>query len=107
MLKGMISFIAATLLGALFSALGFYPVCPGSNLYQLGSPVFQRVEIRTSRAFYPGGLLILKSIGNSDRNVQVRSLLVNGIPYMKTTLSHDTLVNGGTIVFRMDAQPKK
>lgn len=91
----------------LFSALGFYPVCPGSNHYQIGSPIFKQVEISTNKAFYPGGLLTLKTVNNSDRNVYVRSVLVNGVPYSKTFLTHEKLVYGQSIVFNMDSQPKK
>lgn len=90
-----------------FSAMGFYPVCPGSNRYQIGSPVFKQVTVHLNKMIYPGGLLNLKTIGNSDRNLYVQSVLVEGIPYKEKTLRHDTLVFGKTVVFRMGSQPAK
>jgi predicted alpha-1,2-mannosidase len=89
----------------LFSALGFYPVCPGSNEYQIGSPVFKQVTVHLNQAYYPGALLTLKTINNSDKNIYVQSLLVNGLPYKKNFLSHETLVFGKTVVFRMENRP--
>ncbi len=88
----------------LFSALGFYPVCPGSGTYQIGSPLFQQVDIYLDKMVYPSGLLTLKSINNSADNLYVQSLLVDGIEYKKKFFDHDTLVYGKTIVFRMDNQ---
>jgi predicted alpha-1,2-mannosidase len=86
----------------LFSALGFYPVCPGSNSYQLGSPLFQEVDVYLDKMIYPSGLLTLKSINNSADNFYVQSLLVDGMEYKKKFFDHDTLVYGKNIVFRMD-----
>ena len=91
----------------LFSALGFYPVCPGSNQYQVGSPLFQQVDVHLDKKFYPGGLLTLKTIGDSDKNVYVQSIQVDGLDYKKTFFDHDTLVYGKAIVLRMGNEPKK
>jgi predicted alpha-1,2-mannosidase len=91
----------------LFSALGFYPVCPGSDLYQIGSPLFKEVTIKTNKEIYPGGQLILKTVNDSDRNVYVQSLLIDGLDYKKAFLDHDTLVYGKTLVFRMGSQPDR
>jgi len=89
----------------LWSALGFYPVCPASNSYAIGSPIFKLVQIHTNKSFYPGGVLTLKSINNSDRNCYIRSILVNGEDYKSSRLKHETLVSGDTIVFKMDSEP--
>ncbi len=89
----------------LFSALGFYPVCPGSNTYQAGSPLFQQVTVHLNKMIYPGGLLILKTINNSGRNLYVKSIQVNGIDQKSLSFKHDTLVYGKNIVFKMDSQP--
>ncbi len=85
----------------LFSALGFYPVCPGSNTYQMGSPLFPQVDIYLDKMVYPSGLLTLKCIDNSTDNLYVQSILVDGMDYKKKFFDHDTLVYGKTIVFRM------
>jgi putative alpha-1,2-mannosidase len=85
--------------------LGFYPVCPGSNRYEIGSPLFKLVQIEVNKSFYPGGMLTLKTINNSDCNSYIRSILMNGEEYKSDHLEHDALVNGKTIVFNMDSEP--
>ncbi len=89
-----------------FSALGFYPVCPGGNTYQLGSPIFQEVDAHLNKAIYPGGLLTIKTVGGSAKNIYVQSVQLNGLDYKKKTLTHDTLVYGSTIVFNMGDEPR-
>jgi predicted alpha-1,2-mannosidase len=91
----------------LFSAIGFYPVCPGSNTYQMGSPLFQQVDIHLDKMVYPGGLLNLKTINNSAEHPYIQSVLVDGIGYKKKFFDHNSLVYGKTIVFQMGGQPKK
>ncbi len=91
----------------LFSALGFYPVCPGSNSYQIGSPLFQQVEIHLNKMVYPGGLLTLKTVNNSDKNLYVQSVQVDGVDYKKNYFNHDLLVYGKTVVFKMSREPKR
>ena len=89
----------------LFSALGFYPVCPGSNNYQIGSPLFKQVNVHLDKMIYPGGLLLLKTVNNSDRNLYVKSIQVDGFDLKSQFFKHDALVYGKTIVFKMDSQP--
>jgi predicted alpha-1,2-mannosidase len=91
----------------LFSAMGFYPVCPGSNTYQIGSPLFREVDVHLNRMFYPGTLLILKTIDNSAEKFYVQSIQVDGLDYKKEALDHNMLIYGKAIVFRMGSQPKR
>ena len=91
----------------LFSAMGFYPVCPGSNTYQIGSPLFQEVDVHLNQMIYPGGLLTLKTVNNSAVNSYIQSIQLDGIDYKKTFFDHDTLVYGKTIEFKMGSEPKK
>lgn len=88
----------------LFSALGFYPVCPGSGRYELGSPLFQQVEVRLNNRIYPGPRLVLKTINNSPNNVFIHSIRINGMEYKKPWVGHDTLVYGKTLVFQMTGE---
>ncbi len=90
-----------------FSAIGFYPVCPGSNTYQIGSPLFQQVDAHLNKMIYPAGLLTLKTINNSDKNLYIQSIQVDGVDYKKDFINHDTLIYGKTIVFKMGSQPKR
>jgi predicted alpha-1,2-mannosidase len=89
-----------------FSAMGFYPACPGSNRYELGSPLFSRVDLHLDTMVYPGGRLTLKTIDNSPENDYIQSVLVNGMEYKGNDLSHENLVYGNTVVVRMGSQPK-
>ena len=91
----------------LFSALGFYPACPGSNEYQLGSPIYQEAKIHLDKQVYPGGLLLLKTVDNSVKHPYVQSVLVDGIQQKNKFLKHDTLVYGKTILFRMGPNPTR
>jgi putative alpha-1,2-mannosidase len=89
----------------LFSAMGFYPVCPTSLTYQLGSPLFQRVEIQIDKAFYPGDNLVIKTLNNSPKNVYLQSVVLKGIPTKSFSVTHDELTRGGTLLLEMGSQP--
>ncbi|HVZ80758.1 MAG TPA: GH92 family glycosyl hydrolase [bacterium] len=89
----------------LFSALGFYPVCPGSDRYFLGSPLFQQVDIHLNNRVYPGARLVLKTINGSPRNVYVHSVRKDGMEYKKSWIGHEDLVYGRTLVFQMTGEP--
>ncbi|MDR1764196.1 MAG: GH92 family glycosyl hydrolase [Dysgonamonadaceae bacterium] len=86
-----------------FSALGFYPVCPGSNQYVVGSPLFKKVTIN----FDNGARLIIEAPNNSAENVFIKSLTVNGKTYNKNFFPHELLRKGGNIRFEMSAEPNK
>ncbi len=86
-----------------FSALGFYPVCPGSDQYILGSPLFKSVEIDLEN----GKTLKIKSTNNAKENRYIEEMTLDGKRYTKNYLTHDDLMKGGEITFRMNAQPNK
>jgi len=86
-----------------FSALGFYPVCPGSNEYVMGAPYFKKVTLNLEN----GKKLEISAPKNSDENRYIRSLKYNGQNYTKNYLNHFDLLKGGRLVFDMDDQPSK
>ena len=86
-----------------FSALGFYPVCPGSNQYALGTPYFEQMTIHLPQ----GKRLTITADGNSNENCYVNEMTLNGKPYEKNYLEHSDLVAGGTIHYRMSAKPNR
>jgi predicted alpha-1,2-mannosidase len=87
----------------LFSALGFYPVAPGSDQYQLGSPV-----IKTARLILENGkTLTIEARDQSDKNVYVESISLNGKKLNQFYLTHSEIVSGGTLVFRMNDKPER
>ncbi len=87
----------------IFSAMGFYPVCPGSDQYVLGAPYLPYIRLRLEN----GNTLEIKAPNVSDKNRYVRSLLLNGEPYDKMYLTHDDLMKGGVLEFRMASKPDK
>ena len=86
-----------------FSALGFYPVCPGTDQYVLGAPYLPYAKVTL-----PGGKsLEVKAPKVSDTNRYVKSVKLNGKPYDKTYLTHADLMAGGTLEFDMASKPNK
>ncbi|HEX6124738.1 MAG TPA: GH92 family glycosyl hydrolase [Pyrinomonadaceae bacterium] len=87
----------------LFSALGFYPVAPGSDQYALGSPVVKSAVIKLEN----GKSLTIRADGQSDQSVYVKSVTVNGKRLDRRYLTHSEIMNGGTIVFQMSREPSR
>ena len=87
----------------IFSALGFYPVCPGTDQYVLGAPYIPYADVSL-----PGGThIIIKAPKVSDRNRYVRSVKVNGKPYSSLFIAHRQLTDGCVIEFEMSDKPNK
>jgi putative alpha-1,2-mannosidase len=85
-----------------FSALGFYPVCPGSGQYVVGTPYFDEVEL-----LWPNGRrLHLISKNNSMKNRYIGAVTFNGEPYTRNYVDHEALIQGGTLCFDMQATPQ-
>ena len=87
----------------LFTAMGFYPVCPGTDQYVLGAPYVPYMKL----ALDNGKTMEIKADGVSDTNRYVKSVLLNGKPYTKTYITHDDLMAGGTLEFVMSSKPNK
>lgn len=84
-----------------FSTLGFYPVCPGSNQYAIGSPLVKSAKIN----FENGKQLIIEVKNQKPENVFVEKVIVNGNEIKKNYLLHSEIVNGGRIIFYMSSKP--
>ncbi|UOR07115.1 GH92 family glycosyl hydrolase [Hymenobacter aerilatus] len=86
-----------------FTALGFYPVCPGTDQYVLGAPLFPKATLHL-----PSGKdIVLNAPKNSDENRYVNQLTMNGKAYDKNWLSHEELLKGATLDFDMTSTPNK
>jgi predicted alpha-1,2-mannosidase len=85
-----------------FSALGFYPVTPGTDQYVFGSPLFKRVTL----SFENGKRLVIRAPQNSKENIYVRDIKLNGKVMNKNFISHSQLIKGGTLLFQMGAAPE-
>ena len=80
-----------------FSAMGFYPVTPGSPTYNIGSPVFNRIEIKLSN----GKVFEIEALNNSDENKYIQSATLNGVEWNKPWFSHNDIIAGGKLVLVM------
>ena len=84
-----------------FSAMGFYPVCPGSNQYVLGTPYFDKVKLHLDN----GKTVNITANGNTNTTRYVNSMTLNGAAYNHNYLNHSVLIDGADIVFNMSAMP--
>ena len=84
-----------------FSALGFYPVCPGTDQYVLGAPLFKRATVH----FENGKTLEIKAPQNSCTNLYIKDMKVNGAEYSKNYVTHSLLQNGGVVDCVMSDTP--
>jgi len=84
-----------------FSALGFYPACPGDPNYLLGSPLFDQAVLTLPA----GKTFTITAKDNGPQQAYIQNAKLNGNDFDQTFLSHQTIVNGGEIVFQMDAAP--
>lgn len=85
----------------IFSAMGFYPVCPGSDQYVLGAPYLPYMKVTLEN----GKTIEIQAPKVSDKNRYVKSVRLNGKPYSKLYLTHDQLTQGCTIEFEMASKP--
>lgn len=84
-----------------FSALGFYPVCPGTDQYALGAPLFKNATVH----FENGKTLEIKAPQNSCTNLYIKDMKVNGAEYSKNYVTHSLLQNGGVVDCVMSDTP--
>lgn len=84
-----------------FTAMGFYPVCPATDQYVLGAPLFKKVTATLEN----GRQLVINAPNNSDQNRYVNTMQLNRKPYAKNWLSHTELLKGAVIDFTMSATP--
>ena len=86
-----------------FSALGFYPVCPATDQYVLGAPLFPKATLHFSN----GKDLVMSAPTNSAENRYLSALRINGQPYTHNWLSYPEMLKGATLDFEMGAMPVK
>jgi len=86
-----------------FSALGFYPVTPGTDEYVFGSPLFKKAALE----FENGKKLTIDAPDNTRENIYVRDIKMNGKTLMRNYIKHNELQSGGTLLFGMQNTPDK
>jgi len=84
-----------------FSAMGFYPVCPGTTQYVIGSPLFKRVTLSLNN----GKKVQINAPAVNNRNVYIDNITLNGRPYENLYFDHFELMKGGKFDFQMSEKP--
>ena len=87
----------------IFTAMGFYPVCPGSDQYVLGAPYVPSCNLTLPN----GKHFLIKAPGVSDKKRYVKEVKLNGKKYDKLYITHKDIMAGGTLEFVMSPTPNK
>jgi predicted alpha-1,2-mannosidase len=87
----------------IFTTLGFYPVCPGTDQYVIGAPFVPYADVTLPSGWH----IIVKAPKVSPRNRYVKRVLLNGKPYPNLYFTHDQLTSGCVIEFEMSNQPNR
>ncbi len=90
----------------IFSAMGFYPVTPGSPVYAIGSPLFERATIMLGTPYKKGPFTVIAR-KQSKKNKYIQSATLNGRSLREPFIQHSDIANGSTLVFVMGPQPNK
>ncbi len=85
----------------IFSALGFYPVCPGTDQYVMGAPLFKRATIHLAN----GNDFVIEAPDNSRENIYIDSASLNGKSYTRNFLNHGDILSGGRLSIDMSVEP--
>ena len=83
------------------SAMGFYSVCPGTDQYVMGSPVFEKTTITLEN----GKKFVIHAENNNAKNVYIKSALLNDEGYSKNYIRYQDIMNGGTMKLIMSDEP--
>jgi len=86
-----------------FSAMGFYPVCPGTDEYILGSPLFKKITVNLEN----GKQIVIQADNNGKANRYVNSVNLNNSSLRKNYITHQSLLDGAVINFDMSEKPNK
>ncbi len=87
----------------IFSSMGFYPVCPGSNTYVIGSPEIKKATIYLSN----GREFVVTANNFSKENIYIQSVTLNGKELKTSWFEHKDIMNGGSLTFNMGPKPNK
>lgn len=87
----------------IFGSLGFYPLCPGSNSYVIGTPSFESLKIELANK----NKFTVKAHNLTNDNFYIQSAKLNGENYTKTYITYADVINGGVLEFTMGAKPNK
>lgn len=83
------------------SAMGIYPMAPGNTVYTIGSPLFDELSLHPTK----NKTFTVRAQNNSKKNVYIQSATFNGKPFNRTWITHEEIVKGGVLQFKMGPQP--
>ena len=86
-----------------FSSMGLYPMNPASGEYEIGSPIFEKATINLQG----GKAFVIEAENVSNKNFYIQSATLNGVPFNKTAITHQQIVQGGILHFVMGSEPNK
>ena len=89
------------------AACGIQQVCPGDTRYEITSPVFNKIEIKTDRTHANSNSFNIVAINNSVNNLYIQSAKLNGRPYNKCYIDYSDIIAGGLLELKMGNQPNK
>jgi predicted alpha-1,2-mannosidase len=84
-----------------FSAMGFYPVCPGTTQYVFGTPLFRKMTL----TFENGRKLVIQAPATDKNTYYIHNVSLNGVAHTKNWISHNELQKGGTLTFDVKKEP--
>ncbi len=87
------------------AAIGLHPVCPGDGFYQITSPVLSKATIRLNADYHQGDTFTIIAENNSDDNVYIQSMELNGKSLNRYELSYDEITTGGELIMQMGKTP--
>ena len=90
----------------IFSALGFYPVAPGQNVFVIGTPLFEEATLNLGD-FFNNKTFTIEAEDVSQENIYVQSAKLNGQSLEKSWISHEDIVKGGTLILKMGPAANK
>ena len=83
------------------SAMGMYPVTPGSDIYVMGTPLFNEMQINLEN----GKVFSIKALRDSKDDIYIQSVSYDDNFYTKSYITHDMILSGGELIFNMGSKP--
>ena len=93
---------------AVLMKIGLFQVDGGTSSkpkYQIGSPIFDKIEIALNQTYYSGKKFVIEALHNSKDNVYIQSITLNGKPLGRYYLYHDEIIKGGHLILKMGSKP--
>lgn len=91
----------------ILAAMGMHPICPGNNTYELTSPLVNKATIELDNRYYKGKRFTVIARNNSEENVYIQSITLNGKKINRLWITHQEIIQGGVLEFVMGKYPNK